>query len=443
MNALSPACPSDALIATPKEALQLDSSTTVRPSCEPAVTTIPDFVAIESRPIFIVGGGSFAVKVSAILEQYDIEHRFIDRFRTEPLRGRTVYRLDAAAVKGGIYLVAIQLHDIAREVEAQLHHQGMNPLQVLLLLEESSANVLACMLSQDKERTLNLLNEGNIDFPDLERKFYPREYEQLSYGAQFRKIAFCFIGGSGGFRRHVSNLPQLLSKKYLVKTFSDQFATETDIAEGYTLMSELSMCSNQWPDFVINPHFFKCSPARTPKLTMMHMVYDFLVYKDLVARVMGQSDTHYIFIPSIPSMELHKRICFDYGLKNNIILIPGGYPRLDENIERYEQVKKVYADEPVVLYAPTLSAVHCTPETENTYSIYGAVNFIPEILRQFPSSKVIFRPHPEDLADVRGGPTLIAVVCSVNCWIGVRITQELTWMMIRGITSPLLQKVRL
>jgi hypothetical protein len=399
MNAVTLAARSE----SPKELGTMESDRAARSEYESFADTPPGCGTSGARPIFIVGGGSFAVKLSAILEQHGIWHQFLDRFRTEPLRGRTVHRLDAVAAKGGIYLVAIQLHDIAREVGAQLQAQGMNPLHVLLLLEESSANALACMLSHDKVRTLNLLNEGNIDFPDLERKFYPRQYEQLSVSSQTKKIGFCFIGGSGGFRRHVRDLPYRLRGKYSVKTFSDQFSTKADIVDGYTLMSELSMLRNEWPDFVINPHFFECSPAHTPKLTMMHMVYDFLVYRDLVARVMGQPDTHYIFIPSVPSMDLHKSICFDYGLKNNIVLIPGGYPRLDENIERYEQIKNFNVDGPVILYAPTLSSVHCTSETAYTYSIYGAVDFITEILSQFPEAKVIFRPHPEDLADVRGG----------------------------------------
>ncbi|MBT1444927.1 CDP-glycerol glycerophosphotransferase family protein [Shewanella sp. JM162201] len=354
--------------------------------------------------VYIVGGGSFAVKLSTMLEQLGIEHEFIDEQLHSPFRERAVYRANEIPHTDRLCLVAISFPEYAQAAKNRLMAAGVASGKILLFIYESAGNVFEQMCLENRALLSELLSQGVTDFLDLEKAFYARDYERLLEEKTAKpRVGFCYIGKGSGFRRHVLDLPHRLSATCDVKTFSDQPATPADKPEGYMLMSEGAMLNNSWPEFVINPHFFECAPAAVPKLTMMHMVYDFLVYRDLVARVMAQADTHYLFMPSVPSMKLHQKICFDYGLTNNIVFIPGGYPRFDTNLTQFEAASALVGEPDAILYAPTLSAMMKAEETRYTYSIFDAPAFIQRILDTFPDKKVIFRPHPDDLSILRQG----------------------------------------
>jgi hypothetical protein len=373
--------------------------------------------------LYIAGGGSFAIKLATMLEQHSINIEFIDEFSISPLLNRPVYKSSDIVKTDKPCLLAISNNEHADAAFSRLSTQGFGPSILYKLLFESAINVLEIMLQTDREKCLKCLAHGYDDFISFEADFFEdpfhtgslNEQEQanvcslklkpkLGMPATFFKsnVGFYYIGKGGGFRAHVGNLPSQLSNDFNVREFSDQAPHSNALAD-YSIMSEQSMLLNHWADVVINPHFFECSPAHIPKITMMHMVYDFLVYKDLVAKVMQQPHTHYLFVPSKPSMKLHQQICKDYQLTNNMVLIPGGYPRLDNNIAGYQKKIKIASDNDTIIYAPTLSATVKADETRYTYSILGAVHFIPAILDAFPHKKIIFRPHPDDLSTLARG----------------------------------------
>ncbi|SUI76039.1 hypothetical protein [Shewanella morhuae] len=272
-----------------------------------------------NKLVYIVGGGTFAIKLAKVLIDNSINFEFVDELSARTLLGRNVYKAIDVPNVMAYFIIAISHPQYANNAIDRLCDVGVIRSNILPLIYESAANVLEHMLNVDKFRFWRLLDENDGNFLSLEKKFFVENYNDLKHNSSNKKnIGFYYIGKGGGFRGHVLNLPLLLNENFEVKEFSDQPAHLHNI-ESYNVMSEHAMLDNSWPDIVINPHFFECSPSNLPKLTMMHMVYDFLVYKDLVARVMGQPETHYLFIPSKPSMMLHQNICKQYKLKNNIV----------------------------------------------------------------------------------------------------------------------------
>ena len=354
----------------------------------------------EDRFCYVVGAGTFAVKVSHVLVKHNTEHQFIDEFYEGKLCDRLVNRASDISSFDACFIIAISNPVYAENAISRLKALGVAPKKLLSLLFESELMMLDQMLCDDPIRFWTLVQLDTHSFIDLEEKFYPLLADSQSNDKP--NIGFFYIGKGGGFRAHVADLPKQLAESYNVREHSD-IASLSDNDCSYLMMSESRMLQYDWPDLVINPHFFACSPPQIPKLTMLHMMYDFLVHTDLVARVMQQSDTHYLFIPSRPSMHLHQQICHDYQLTNNLVLIPGGYPRLDVNRQKYAELDSLQENKKSIIYAPTLSSLVATEETQYTYSILDAVHFIPAILDTFPAYQVIFRPHPDDLVTVKQG----------------------------------------
>jgi hypothetical protein len=86
-----------------------------------------------------------------------------------------------------------------------------------------------------------------------------------------------------------------------------------------------------------------------------------------------------------------KKIKKKLGIKKNIVIIPGGYIRLDRNIE-YMKKHRVSADS--IVYATTVIG-----EQENYIKDpFYASGVIEELLRSFPERKLIYRPHPLNLS---------------------------------------------
>lgn len=356
--------------------------------------------------LYIVGGGTFAAKLAVVLLKHNYDFIFIDEMNPGPICDKPVVRANSTIIdKAGIFFLAISLEPYDQHAIERLTQNGIDRKSILRLRFETAVNMLDLMLTQAPEKTLQLIKTGSGSVTELEKRFFQQQYAELERPAPKTKprVGFYFNGKGGGFRKHVCQLPAILSENFELAIFSDQVATEQERPYPYYLMSEELMQQCTWPDLVINPHFVDCSPAHITKLTMMHMVYDFLVHKDLVARVMAQANNHYIFIPSAPSMELHKSIYLEYGLTNNVVLIPGGYPRHDENLAEFSVLAKSAGLPNSILYAPTLSALITTEETKYSYSILEMSALIPEILESFPDKHFIFRPHPDDLVLIEQG----------------------------------------
>ncbi|MCH7500618.1 MAG: CDP-glycerol glycerophosphotransferase family protein [Nitrospinae bacterium] len=134
-------------------------------------------------------------------------------------------------------------------------------------------------------------------------------------------------------------------------------------------------------------------PPSAKKVYFMHDIHDSPVSKeDEVLKMILNYD--YYFLPSLPVLERVKKQIRDAGArgflneKKEIGLIPGGYIKLDRNLQLFKKYQK---EDKVLIHAPTVADSDienyaCLPR--HSEKIIGA------LLKHFPDYTVIFRPHP-------------------------------------------------
>lgn len=354
-------------------------------------------------PVYIVGAGSFAIKLASVLINNKIDFEFIDEYASSPLLERSVYKADAVPKINGLYFIAISIDEYATAAITRLTRKGILESQCIKLKHDSDSIMLGHMFEEDNHKIISILSSPLTDFSKIESVFYNKRsdfFESMDF-VKNDLIGICCLGRGGGYLGHLGNIPNILAEKYNTVILSDSIINCNNYSSESFLMGQSAMCNESSLDLVITAHVFTCSPKSTKKLSFSHMVYDFLIFNEQTIEHIQQAQTHYIFVPSISSMKMHQNICLEKKLDNNIILIPGGYPKHDHNIIKYQQ----YCDEPSdidsILYAPTLSSLQAGNETDACFSILQAHLFIPEILARFPDKKLIFRPHPEDLALIK------------------------------------------
>ena len=100
----------------------------------------------------------------------------------------------------------------------------------------------------------------------------------------------------------------------------------------------------------------------------------------------------YVLMPSKSGIDNH----LDKKYRKNFCLIPGGYPKLDYSLERYDKYrKKNYHEENALFYAPTLRGQPVFRENEASFLVGFDANIIETLLENFDND-IIFRPHPHD-----------------------------------------------
>jgi len=353
-----------------------------------------------TQPIYIVGAGSFAFKLALVLDKHDLTFEFIDEYVEKKLLGCRVTKAAELSSACGTFFVAISIEKYAIEAQKRLAQQGISNNQCLHFICDSSTLMLDQMLTLNKALTKKLYQRPMSDFISFENAFFSQRKTQMDSlrNEKKRLIAFTRLGRGGGYPKHLANLAEKLSATCNVMMLSDTPPSTPSASDNFQLMSQLAMSSCEVMDLVITAIVYPCSPSHIRKLSLVHMVYDFLLFSEQTYEHLQQADTHYIFVPSKASMKLHQKICFERSLTNNIILIPGGYPRHDENIIQFQKYPRIAPEQGAIIYAPTLSSLPAGNETDSCYSIIEAIEFVPRILSEFPERDFIFRPHPEDLA---------------------------------------------
>lgn len=371
--------------------------------------TLPKASALP--PLYIVGGGALALKLAAVLEQFQLSFCFIDEFSHSPLANKPVFKAEQLPGAKGVFLIAISFPEYAKAAVARLVNRGVTESQCLHFPFDSTALVFGEMLKLSVEKTLKLLCEPLSTFVNFEQAFFADEWQDFTRASVAKpRITFCRLGIGSGYLGHLGSLPDALAKKFECILLTDQLDTSLPSIPSM-LMSQAAMLEQDSVDLQITAHVYPCSAKKVKQLSFVHMVYDFLLFSQQTYEHLSQPDTHYVFIPSQASLELHKAIYREKALTNNLILIPGGYPKHDQNLIQYQQIARDIAQMDAVLYAPTLCTSLAANETEDCYSILQAVDFIPALVEMFPNINIIFRPHPEDLALahlVRSHPRAVA-----------------------------------
>jgi len=353
---------------------------------------------LDYAPIFIVGAGSLAQKLANILNSAELSYCFIDETATSPLLGKAVIKAGQLTTAEGIFLIAISFVGYAENAVCRLEQQRVRREQCLHLPNDSAAIVLAEMLRLSVSATLTMLQQPMTNFVDFEQRFFASQWQQRQQRRENTvRIGISSLGRGGGYLEHLAGLPLQLNQQFDCLHLTD--IQQQSIAQMPKLfLSQSAMLEFDQLDLLITAHVFPCSPPAVKKLSLVHMVYDFLLFSAQTYEHLAQANTHYVFVPSAPSLALHEKIYQQQGLSNNLVLIPGGYPKHDANLQKYQQVASTVALSDCILYAPTLCSLPAASETSDCYSILQAEFFLPQLLETFISAHIIFRPHPEDLA---------------------------------------------
>lgn len=365
-----------------------------------------------STRIALVGTGVFAHNLCKVFTSGGCEVAFfVDEFRTEIFMDRPVYRAadldDGRREEVAKYVVAISHPEYRQAAVTRLQEQGVAPDGIIPLTDDHVIPMLDLVFGKHgEEAAAHFCSPVCTSLTDLERHFFGRGWQQAENSLNPGKltIAFCFFGRGGGFRRHLRGLiPRLKDRFNLLAIMDEELPDEGfDIPELY--MGPDTVCRFGNPDLpdadlFITAHFIPCSPPHKPKVNFLHTSYDFILEPQWIVDRLENADPHYIFTSTRATFEWMQDMVHRRPLDGRVCLIPGGYTRLDDNL-RYAEAFQGEVDS--VIYAPTLS-LNAVEHHELTYSSPHATAILQGLLNACPDKRVIFRPHPNDLALLRAG----------------------------------------
>lgn len=147
-------------------------------------------------------------------------------------------------------------------------------------------------------------------------------------------------------------------------------------------------------DIFVVPTLMLGLPLKSKKLLLVHDIYDSPLGDETEFRKL-LSEFDYCFLPSLPAIELFKRVASTPDpsvIRNrNLTLIPGGYIKLDR-LQAYFHTHQ--SEEKTIIYAPTVTGL----DFDDVISVpeFGEA-IIETLLSDLPDYTLIFRPHPHSL----------------------------------------------
>ena len=343
----------------------------------------------------IAGTGSFAEKTHRLLERHQVlTLGFVDEFRSGEYRERPVHT--AAALphpwlqdKQAVFLLAISNAEHADAARRRLQERGVLAGRILGLADDSALLVLDRILESHPSLLLEQDSAGAEGFCTMERTAFPLPAVQPD------QISFRIFNRGRGFLSHLADLPRSLARNHPVEILCD----ESLEPEHGALLCSQQRASRRPASLVISPQTFPCSPDSTPRLTLLHAIYDSVMLRDSIATALAQPRRHYVGLASRPSFRQFQDICRANDLRN-VVLLPLGYPKLDRAMAAYRPLPG--RTPRTLLYAPT-QCVTRKQGLDAGYSIDQALDFVPTLLEADPELNIIYRPHPEDLSLLASG----------------------------------------
>ncbi len=349
------------------------------------------------HPVALVGAGVFAHNVCKVLEAGGVPVSFfVDEIKTGSYMGRPVISardLDAPrAAETARFVVAISVAEYRRAAVERLLAAGVARDRIMPLTDDHVLPILGLVFQEfGDEAAAFFVSDGCRSVFDLERRFFGDGWQAAvqALDPDLPTIAFCFFGRGGGFRRHLQGfIPGLRGKANLLALMDEKLAGED---YGDWGVPRIDLC--------ITAHFLPCTPPDRPKLNVLHTSFDFILEAEWILDRLETADPHYIFTSTRATYEWMRDLITRRSLQNRVCLIPGGYTRLDRNLEE----AKAYGG-PVdsIIYAPTLS-LNAVRHHELTYSAPHAVAMLSALHEAFEDLEIVFRPHPNDMALLQAG----------------------------------------
>ena len=361
----------------------------------------PSSAVCAARRFALVGAGSFAQNVNAVLAQHGFELQLVvDEFRREPFLGAPVLTARELAAEpfdeADKFLVGISIPAYAEAAVQRLLAAGVSRARILVLAHDSAAQILGYLLRTQGERAVQaILSDEATSMPALERLLLGQSWDAVWRALDPRRktLAVCCYGKGGGFRHHVRTVTDQLAREHEVVVLTDDDVETDDIPHPVLFMSNATAMALEQVDVALTANCHPCSGPGTPRVSFMHMIYDFILDVPMLVDFARQADPHYIVCPSRASLEWFRAAAQREGHANLLCLVPGGYARLDENIEAFQAYEGPVDS---IIYAPTPFMLE-RENSELTYSMPYAQEFLEQLLVAFPTHRIIVRPHPFDM----------------------------------------------
>jgi len=366
----------------------------------------------ETFSLALVGTGVFAHNLDKVFTGGGCQVEFfVDEIRTGSHLGRPVHRavaLDPQMISGvDKFIVAISQPEYRQAALDRLRARGVPSGRIIAMTDDHILPVLSLIFADFGMEAARYLTGADCNSVfDLERHFYGAGWEAARQRLDPTKktIAFCFYGRGGGFRRHLRGLiPRLRERFNLLALMDEKLAGEgfeiPELFMGPDTACRLGRDGLPAVDLCLTAHFIPCSPPDKPKVNFLHTSFDFVLEPDWIIDRLATADPHYIFASTRATLEWMDEMARRRPLDTRLVLIPGGYTRLDDNLAHAASYRGPVDS---LIYAPTLS-LNAMDHHELTYSAPWGAEILQGLLDAFPQYEVIFRPHPNDLQLVRDG----------------------------------------
>jgi len=341
----------------------------------------------------IAGTGSFAEKTHRLLDRHGIATLgFVDEFRAGTCQERPIHTAEDLPRswlqdEQAVFLLAISAAEHAAAARCRIQDRGVPAGRILGLADDSALLILDRILTTNPGLLQNGSQEGAGDFCALESSAFP--LPAVLPG----QISFRIFNRGRGFLSHLADLPRFLAPDHPVEILCDE-----DLGAGALSCSQQRACRRP-AALVISPQTHICSPDDSPRLTLLHALYDSVMLRDSIAEALAQPRQHFVGLASRPSFRQFQDICRQHDLRN-VVLLPLGYPKLDRAMASYQPRPGLTPR--TLLYAPT-QCVTRKQGLDAGYSIDDALDFVPTLLAEDPDLNIIYRPHPEDLSLLDSG----------------------------------------
>ncbi|WP_394200673.1 CDP-glycerol glycerophosphotransferase family protein [Shewanella waksmanii] len=367
-------------------------------------------MSIGNKPmcnIAIVGAGVFSRNVAKVFSNncFKLEC-IIDEFKQGFHLGSPVIKAAELSKKNlysiDKYIVAISNRTHRSAAIDRIISKGVKIEKVFIIDDDPSIPILHLILTRYLHIALPFFR--TIDCSSqyrLERHCFGDSWKKAinSIDPNKQTLAFCFYGRGGGFRRHLIGSIPSLRKHYNIITIMDEEPEDDNLGLPKLYMGPVTAKHFDKMDICLTAHFIECSPNSKPKINVLHTSFDFILDSTWISDRFDSADPHYIYASTRATFDWIKGLINNNKPKNRLCLIPGGYTRLDDNL-----IHNASYEGPIdsIIYAPTLS-LNAVKNHDLTYSTRQGVSIVQTLLNHFPDKKIIFRPHPNDLAMISSG----------------------------------------
>ena len=360
-----------------------------------------------SCKIAIVGAGSFASNIYPIFKQAGCELCFIvDEFKAGDYLGVPIIKANKLTVdlyeQIDKFVIAISTPLHCAQAVQRLVSCGIPTYKIFSMDSLPSLTITSLIFSQFRNTAIDFLKSSlATSVFTLEEKFYGQQWKQAfnQFDSNKQTIAFSLYSKGGGFRRHIAGLIPKLKDNYNLIALSDERVSEISLGIPELFMAPETASNFDNIDTFITAHVGVCSHKKKPRVNFLHSSFWFVecdnqAWRSWMLQDIESADPSYIVAPTQSIFNMYKALLETSTFHNRVCLIPGGYPRLDDNISYFQKNNSIPNS---IIYAPTLS-FNNSDETWYFGAIAHSAEIVKSLLENFPHLNIIVRFHPRDMA---------------------------------------------